>query len=94
MAKPDPTRVLFKRYKAELSTLYRKQVREREAVIRRIMDQQGVDEEAAAEIDETENGPLIHDGRAIHLIIRKYWFEVDQLKKKARSSPTEAGWSP
>jgi hypothetical protein len=72
---------LFKRYKAELSALYKTQVKERNAVVKRIMDRDGVDEETAREVDISENDVMIHDGRAIH-IIRKYWLEVDRLKKE------------
>ena len=81
MPEPTPIRALFKRYKAELSALYQIQVKEREAVVRRIMDRDGVDEETAREVDISENDVMIHDGRAIH-IIRKYWLEVDRMKKE------------
>ena len=85
MAEVTPIRALFARYKAELAALYQTQVREQRVVIRRIMDAEGVDEETAQEIDMRENGPLVHNGRAIH-IIRKYWLEVDRLKKEAQQA--------
>ena len=81
MPEPTPIRALFKRYKAELSALYQTQVKERNVVVKRIMDRDGVDEETAREIDISENDVMIHDGRAIH-IIRKYWLEVDRMKKE------------
>jgi|SRR6266850_2919013 len=93
MAQEDRTRTLFASYKAELTALYQTQVREQEQTIRRIMDQQGVDEEEAREIDEGESGPLVHNGRAIHLI-RKYWLAVDRLKKEAQSQPDGAWVEP
>jgi hypothetical protein len=89
MAEPSPIRQLFARYKAELRALYEVQIREREELIRRIMDRDGVDEETAREIDLSENDVLVHDGRAIH-IIRKYWLEVDRMKKEEQKA--HGGW--
>lgn len=76
----DPYTPLFQTYKRELRALYEKQVGEREAVVRRIMDRDGVDEDTAREVEYEDNGPLVQDGRAIHLI-RKYWLEMSRLKK-------------
>jgi hypothetical protein len=75
----DPYTPLFQTYRRELRALYEKQVGEREAVVRRIMDRDGVDEKTAREIEYEENGPLVQDGRAVHLI-RRYWLEIARLK--------------
>ena len=80
----DPYVPLFKQYKKELKALHAKLVKEREKVLKGMMDEQKIDHDEALEQYTDEEGPLVHDGQAIALI-RKYWLEVDRLKKSQRA---------
>lgn len=64
----DPYPPLYEQYKQELRQLH----------------QTLVSEHAAAGKTDGEDGPLVHDGRAIALI-RRYWLEIDRLKKAQRA---------
>jgi hypothetical protein len=77
----DPYLPLFEQYRRELHELYERLVAERERVIRDLIRGEGLSREEAAEKFDENKGPLVHDGRAIHLI-RKYWLEIDRLKKE------------
>jgi hypothetical protein len=90
-AADDPYPPLFETYRRELRTLYEMLTAENDAAVRRYRDAEGVDEEAAREAIEADNGPLVHDGRSIHLI-RKYWLEIDRLKKVQLSRPDDPGF--
>lgn len=87
----DPYPPLFETYRRELRALYEELRAENETAIRRYRDEEGVDEATAREAIESDNGPLVHDGRAIHLI-RKYWLEIDRLKKVQMSRGDDVGF--
>ena len=75
MIDDDPYTSLFEQYKRELRSLYLRLVDGQSRAIKRIKDNEGVDDDEAIERLESEHGPLVHDGRAIYLI-RRYWLEI------------------
>lgn len=77
----DPYPALYEAYRNELRALYDELVAQRQVVLERYMQANGVDEEAALEWFRASEGPLVHHGRSIHLI-RKYWLEVARLKEE------------
>jgi len=93
-AKPtnDPYPPLFEQYRKELRAIYDTLVKERDRVVKETMDESGVSKKVALKRFEDDNGPLVHDGRVIH-IIRKYWLEIDRLKKE-RMARDEAFLEP
>jgi hypothetical protein len=77
----DPYEPLFEQYKKELRALYGTLTAERDKVVKRYTDENGGNEAAALSRFNSDEGPLVHDGRAIRLI-RKYWLEIDRLKNE------------
>jgi hypothetical protein len=77
----DPYEPLYEDYKRELRELYEKLIAERSVVIKRLVDEDGMSAENAMQKFNMEEGPLVHDGRAICLI-RKYWLEIARLEKE------------
>ena len=89
----SPYRPLFERYKKELKAIHTTLLKERDEAIRRIQDEEGVNKPTATRRFDEENGPLVHDGRVVH-IIRKYWLEIDRMKKEALKDPKGAFLEP
>jgi hypothetical protein len=87
----DPYPPLFESYRRELRALYERLNGQNDAAVRRFMDEEGLDEASARERLEGMNGPLVHDGRVIH-VIRKYWLEIDRLKKERMDLPDDPGF--
>jgi hypothetical protein len=77
----DPYEPLFEQYKQELRALYDTLTAERDVVVKRYTDENGGDEVAALSRFNSDEGPLVHDGRAIRMI-RHYWLEIDRLKNE------------
>ena len=84
----DPYEPLFKKYVKELKALHAELVKERDKGVRGLMDERGIKKADALEAYDEENGPLVHDPRAIALI-RKYWLEVDRLKRQRMENDEE-----
>jgi hypothetical protein len=83
MAADDPYEPLFDQYRKELRALYEELSRQKEDAVQRLIDMEGLDQEEAREHLQQEHGPLVHHGRATHLI-RKYWLEVARLGNERR----------
>lgn len=78
---PEPYPPLFERYRNELRSLHDQLQQEKETVIKRLMAEEGLNKEEAENFFTSENGPLVHDARVIHLI-RKYWLKIYEMKKE------------
>jgi hypothetical protein len=78
-----PYAALFEQYVKDLRWAHGEAKQRQDMLVRRYMDEQGLDEERArAEVIDS-HGPLAHHGYVIY-VIRKYWLEVARIKEEQR----------
>jgi hypothetical protein len=87
----DPYKPLFAKYRKELRWAYNIAKERHDRLVRRYMDQQGIDEETADHRVNAEDGPMAHEGQVIY-VIRKYWLEIARLKAEIKATNPDAGW--
>lgn len=88
---PNPYPALFEQYRKDLRWAYDLAKERQDQLVRRYMDQQGIDEETARAKVRASHGPMAHNSHVTY-VIRKYWLEIDRIKKETKEKDPDAGW--
>lgn len=87
----DEYGILFKEYLRELKWAFEQSLERQVYLVKRYMDQNDIDEAAARHEVVKNHGTLAEHGHVIY-VIRKYWLEVDRIKKVRMETNPDQGW--